>query len=239
MTQRSASVTCFFAACLAGVAIIASATAAERGYTVIGFDKIKVEGPFTVIVVTGRSGAARASGSNAALERVSISVQSGTLVIKPYKSGWGGWPGEDPGPVTVRVTTPNLVSAALAGSGQLRINKIRGARLGLFLAGSGQLTVDDIATDRLTLVQSGSGEVSIAGTSLLADISMSGSGSLRTNGLSIGDLKLVARSSGSATIAARRSAKVDASGSGSVTVTGNPACTGSNVGSGTVVCGNK
>lgn len=219
--------------------MVTPAMAAERGYSVIGFDKIKVEGPFTVIVVTERSGTARASGSNAALERISVSVQSGTLVIKPYKSGWGGWPGEDPGQVTVRVTTPTLISAALTGSGQLRINKIRAARLGAFLAGSGQLSIVSVATDRLTLVQSGSGEMSVSGTSLLADISMSGSGSLKTDALSVGDLKFVARSSGSAVIAARRSAKVDASGSGSVTVTGNPACTGTNVGSGTVVCGTK
>ena len=211
--------------------------AAERGYSVIGFDKIKVEGPFTVIVVTGRSGSARASGSSAALERIAVSVQSGTLVIKPYKSGWGGWPGEEPGPVTVRVTTPNLVSAALTGSGQLRINKVRGSRLGLFLAGSGQLNVDAVTIDRLTLVQSGSSQMTVSGTSLLADVSMSGSGSLRTDALSVGDLKLVARSSGSAVIAARRSAKVDASGSGSITVTGNPACSGTNVGAGSVVCG--
>ncbi len=219
--------------------MVTPANAAERGYSVTGFDKIKVDGPFTVIVVTGRSGTARASGSNAALERISVSVQSGTLVIKPYKSGWGGWPGEDPGPVTVRVSTPTLVSAALTGSGQLRINKIRAARLGLFMAGSGQLNVDSIAADRLTLVQSGSGEVAVSGTSLLADISMNGSGSLKTDALSIGDLKFVARSSGSAVIAARRSARVDSSGSGSVTVTGNPACTGTNVGAGTVVCGIK
>ncbi len=228
------------ALCLFGVAIAASPSiAAERGYSVIGFDKIKVEGPFTVIVVTGRSGSARASGSRVALERIAVSVQSGTLVIKPYKSGWGGWPGEDPGPVTVRVTTPNLVSAALTGSGQLRINKIRGAQVGLFLAGSGQLSVDSVETDRLTLVQSGSSEMAVSGTALLADISMNGSGSLRTDALSVGDLKLVARSSGSAIIAARRSAKVDASGSGSITVTGNPACSGTNVGAGTVICGTK
>lgn len=228
------------ALCLLGVAVSATpAYAAERGYTVIGFDKIKVEGPFTVIVVTARSGSARASGSSAALERISVAVQSGTLVIKPYKSGWGGWPGEDAGPVTVRVSTPNLVSAALTGSGQLRIDKVRGSRLGLFLAGSGQLSVGAVATDRLTLVQSGSSEMAVSGTSLLADVSMNGSGSLRTDALSVGDLKLVARSSGSAVIAARRSAKVDASGSGSITVTGNPACSGTNVGAGTVVCGTK
>ena len=223
---------------VAGVALLATpVAAAERGYSVVGFDKIKLEGPFTVIVGTGRSGSARASGSSAAIERISVTVQSGTLVIKPYKSGWGGWPGADAGPVTVRVTTPTLISAALTGSGQLNIDKIRAARLGLFLAGSGQLTVGSVMSDRLTLVQSGSGEVSVAGTSLLADISMNGSGSLKTDTLSIGDLKLVARSSGTVVIAARRSAKVDASGSGSVKVTGNPACSGSNVGSGTVECG--
>jgi len=56
----------------------ATAATPTRGYTVIGFDKIRVDGPFDVTVRTGLAPSARATGSTAALDRISISAQGST-----------------------------------------------------------------------------------------------------------------------------------------------------------------
>ncbi|HMC91878.1 MAG TPA: DUF2807 domain-containing protein, partial [Allosphingosinicella sp.] len=53
----------------------APAAAAERSYPVTDFDRIQVEGPYEVTLVTGGASTARGSGSQAALERVTVEVQ--------------------------------------------------------------------------------------------------------------------------------------------------------------------
>ena len=47
----------------AGLTAALPAAAAERSYTLTSFDRIRVEGPFAVDLVTNRSPFARATGS--------------------------------------------------------------------------------------------------------------------------------------------------------------------------------
>jgi hypothetical protein len=223
---------------MAGAALAAvPAMAAERGYMVTDFDRIRVEGPYAVIVETGKSSSARATGTAEAIERVSISVQSRTLVVRVLQSGWGGWPGADHAPSSIRVTVPRLMAASLRGSGSLSISQMRGARLDLAVSGAGTLTVRDVETDQLGIDLQGSGGISIVGKALAATISTSGSGSLVAPTFFVRDLKLFTQSSGRTDVGAARSAKIAASGSGTVTIIGSPACTVTAIGSGTVSCG--
>ena len=226
----------FAAVAFAGL-VPASAMAAERGYTLTSFDKIQVEGPYSVTVVTGGSTSARARGSNEAIERISVSVISRTLVIRGFKSGWGGWPGANAGPIKIRVTTQMLQSASLSGSGSLSVSKMKGPRLSLALYGSGNRAVGAVESDRLAVTLSGAGAVTVAGRSLIANVSTSGSGTVSADALAVSDLTLNTQSSGIVTIGARRSAKINANGSGSVTIIGDPACSVEQSGSGTVACG--
>src|SRR3954465_1955251 len=82
----------------------APAAAAERNYPVTDFDRIQVEGPYEVTLVTGGASAARGIGSDAALEGVTVEVQSGLLRIHPNRSAWGGYPGDKAGPVKIAVS---------------------------------------------------------------------------------------------------------------------------------------
>src|SRR4051794_40984281 len=93
---------------VAAAAIAAPAGAATRNFGITGFDKVRIEGPFNVSLATGVAPFARASGSRAALDRVSVEVRGNTLVVHSNLDSWGGYPGKDAGPVEVSLGTHDL-----------------------------------------------------------------------------------------------------------------------------------
>jgi hypothetical protein len=228
-----------FAAALFCIAAASPLAAAERVETVTSFDRIRVDGPYQVEVVTGRGASARLSGSRDALDRVSVSVQGTTLTIRANRTGWtGGWPGDDKsGPVTIRLTAGELRAVALGGSGAITIDRIRGPLVRLGVEGSGRLTVGRAEVDRLELTLLGSGSIAISGTAKAASAIVRGSATIEGPALVANDLNVVSESAGNIALSARNSANVKASGSGEVRIGGAPACTVSALGSGQVYCG--
>jgi hypothetical protein len=67
--------TAAFALLLLAPLMAAPAHAAERGYSVTDFDRIRIDGPYRVTLTTGRSPGARAVGAQAAIEGVAVEVQ--------------------------------------------------------------------------------------------------------------------------------------------------------------------
>lgn len=63
----------------------AAAPGDERVVMVTGFDRLRIDGPFAVEVAPGSPGVTIA-GDRAALDRVAVRVEAGTLVIKDRKS---------------------------------------------------------------------------------------------------------------------------------------------------------
>ena len=86
-------------------ALAVPASAADRNYSVTSFDRIRVEGPYAVSVTTNVSPFARASGSLAAMDGVSLRVEGRTLYVRAERSAWGGKPDQPAGPVTLKVGT--------------------------------------------------------------------------------------------------------------------------------------
>lgn len=226
------------AACLAFLALVAApAAAATRTYSVTDFDRIRVDGPYAVTLRVGPPPAATATGDMRAIDRLSVTVQGRTLIVRTDSSGWGGWNGESPGRVTLAVTTPVLTSALLGGSGALAIDRAKAMRFELGVSGSGSVAIDALAADRLALTLVGTGKVSIAGSVAQTRATLQGAGLIDAAKLASDDLDLGVSGSGDARFAARRTARVSAAGSGNVTVTGSAACTVNSVGSGEVRCG--
>ena len=211
--------------------------AAERRESITDFDRIRVEGSFDVTVTAGRGTSLVISGTTAAIDATTAAVTGSTLVIRRRTSGRAS--DRDAGAATIRVTTPALYDAALLGSGQLRIDRMRGQRASVALSGSGNVEVASIVADRGDITLQGSGRLIAAGTIANLRAVNQGSGLLDTREVATADLIAVANTSGTAALAARRSARVTANGSGSVTVAGTPACTVTNTGSGSVSCGAK
>ncbi len=218
-------------------ALASPAAAAERGYTVTSFDRVRVEGPFAVRVVTGKAPSARATGSAEALERVQLRVEGRTLLVRPNLSSWGGYPGQSQAPVSIVVTTPALLTAVLLGSGRLDIDRMTGARAVVTVEGSGRIAIAALDVDTASLAAAGSGGIEAAGRTKQAVVIVRGVAEVRAPGLIASDLTLTAETAGAVTLQASRSAKVTAAGLGAVEVAGNAACEVRQLGAGPVTCG--
>lgn len=228
------------AALLAAVALLpacGSAGAATRGYTVTDFEKIQVDGSFNVHVHTGAGTSAKATGAPAALDRLSVEVQGGTLVIKPLPGGWGGWPGGTLAPVTVEVTTRSLSGIALSGSGDVTVDRVRGDTLDVMMGGSGDLSIADVGVTRLGATLTGSGDLSLGGRAVQARAILRGSGTVHGEKLMAESAEATLIGSGDLSLGARRTAKVSLTGSGNVAITGPATCAVTRTGSGDVRCG--
>jgi hypothetical protein len=222
---------------LAAALCAAPAAAAERRYSVTDFDRVQVDGPYEVVLTTGGTSQASASGDAAALERVSVDVQGRTLRVRPNRTASGGNLAAARGPVRITLSTRDIRAATVIGPGSLAIDRARGLRLDLSVSGSGRLSVGSVAADTLGVGLIGSGTISLAGTAKQLRASAEGSGNIDARGLKAEDADLVAGTSGEIAFQAGRTAKVRAHGRGLVQIGGTPACTVSGLAADLVRCG--
>jgi hypothetical protein len=206
---------------LLAVATAVPAQAAERRFTVISFDRIRMEAPFDVSLTTGKAPSARAEGPVAALDTVDLRVEGRTLIIR-QRSGWNG-AGKGV-PLRISLGTPDLRAASLIGSGRLQIDRMTGLTANLALAGPGQLKVADLRADRLDLLAGGSGTVALAGMVKSARIGTEGDVVLDASALQSDQMVLVATGSSEVRAAARRSVNLTASGGATVALQSPVAC---------------
>jgi hypothetical protein len=202
------------------------AVAEDRRVMVTDFDRVEVNGPYRIDLSVGRPSGVIASGSRAALDRVSIEVQGRTLRIRPNKSAWGGYPGEaSAGILRIVATTQELRAASVLGAGSLGVDRARGLRIDLTVSGSGRLGIAAIDADQLVLNLNGSGKIELGGKAKQLRAFVSGTGDLDAAGLRADNADLVTDTAGSVAFTAVRTAKVRANGTGDVAIAGNAACT--------------
>jgi hypothetical protein len=208
--------------------------AATRNFGVNGFDRIRIDGPYKVTLATGVAPFATASGSPHAIDGVAIEVQGRTLIVRSNRSSWGGYPGQDSGPVEISIGTHDLTAAWLNGAGSLRIDRIEGLSFDVSVQGSGALSIAAADVDQLRVAMSGAGSATLAGragklTAVVRGISSLDAGRLVAKDATIG-------AQGPATIAANvtNEASIDGSGVATITLGGNPACITKLVGSSSV-----
>jgi hypothetical protein len=215
----------FLTASLAALALAAPAGAATRNFGITSFEKVRIEGPYKVVLTTGVAPYARASGAAAALDRVAIEVRGNTLVVHGNLSSWGGYPGKDLGPVEISIGTHDLTSAWLSGSGALAIDRIKGLSFDLSTQGSGSVGVGRVDVDQLNVSVVGTSSAVLAGQSAKVTAVVRGISSFDASALAVKDATFGAE--GAATIKANVSNAVAVDGNGpvSVTLAGRPSCT--------------
>jgi hypothetical protein len=207
------------------IVTLAPADAADRRFAVTDFNRVVVEGPYVVRLVVGRSSTAVASGSAAALDRLTLDVSGQTLRIRRNRHYWGGNPGAQEGTLTIELATRSLLSARLIGPGSLDVQRLEGLRADLIVEGSGRLSAGEVAADNLTLGIVGSGRLQLSGTVKALVANIQGSGDLVAPALRAETATINSVTSGSVEVQVDRAATVTASGTGSVAITGEPACT--------------
>ena len=208
--------------------------AAERNYSVTSFDRIRIDGAFEVRLATGVSPYARASGDQAAIDRISMAVEGRTLVIRKPTGGWGGYPGDNPGRAVIELGTHDLTAAWVNGPGKLGIDKIKGLTFELTIQGAGSAEVGAVAVDQLKLGLAGVANARLSGNALKVTGLVRGNSALDASALNVKDWKLGADGAAVARIAASNSAAIEAMGPVTIEVTGSPACTVKASGSGSI-----
>ena len=223
------------AALAAMLLVAAPAAAADRNFSVTSFDRVRVDGPYQVTLKTNVAPFARASGTQASLDGVSIKVEGRTLIVRSNPSaGWGGYPGEGRGPVTIELGTHELSTAWINGPGALIIDKVKGLSFDLAIQGAGTMRIDDAQVDLLKVGMSGAASTRIAGRAAKLTATVRGTSSLDAESLATKDAVIGAEGPALVRASVSGTAKVDALGLASVALVGRPSCETKTQGSATV-----
>lgn len=215
------------------------AHAADRSFLVGSFTRVRVDGPFAVTVMTGKSPGAKATGSRNALDALTVRVDGDTAVVTMGAGDWSSDSGQMITPPTVTLSTPMLQAATINAGATLGIDAMKGQRISLSVNGSGSLNVGAITADLLDARIVGTGQMTLAGTAQRAQVIVTGAGSIEATGLVAGDLTARSDGPGRLDLAARYTANITTTGLGPVTVAGSPSCTVRAVAGGPVRCGKQ
>jgi len=209
----------------------------SRNYNVGDFQQIEVAGPYDVEVRTGSKVSVAAQGSEKLLERTEVEVKDGKLVIRPeHQRGWFHWGWSTHGNAHFIVTVPQLTGAEIAGSGDIRVDKVAGQDFTGTVAGSGSIDVASLTVQQLKLSIAGSGDVKGAGTAQFAKYDIAGSGDIDAGAVQTQSLEVSIAGSGGVKGRATGTANISIMGSGDVDVTGGAKCNVSKAGSGNAHC---
>jgi hypothetical protein len=209
--------------------------ATTRDFQVGNFNKIELAGGYDVNVKTGSAPTVHAKGGQNVLDKLEIKVVNGVLQIGSKKRNGFNWGHH--GHVTLDVTVPSLAGVELAGSGDIKVDRIAGDQFEGGIAGSGNLKIDNIEVARLKIGIAGSGGAKAgAGKATSSEYEIAGSGDIDAKGVASETAKISIAGSGGIAGQATKSADVSIMGSGDVELTGGGKCNISKHGSGDVRC---
>lgn len=230
------------AACSAGSAetgetIEARGAGPSRDYDVSGFTRVALRGSDDVDVRVGPGFAVRAQGPAEQLDRLEIVRDGDVLKIGRKRGSDWSWGKSDSEAVKVFVTLPRLSGAAVAGSGNMAVDRVEGDRFKGAIAGSGNLSLAALRVEEAELSVAGSGDLTGAGMARRLSMEIAGSGDIDARQVTAAEARISIAGSGDARAIVNGPAKVSIAGSGDVVLGGSPRCTTSRVGSGEVRCG--
>ena len=206
----------------------------QRDFQVGAFHAVSLEGSQDVIVTVGGTPSVRAEGDADALERLDIRVENGTLRIGSRRQGWFG---SHHGRVTVHVSAPSIDNAAIAGSGDMRIDRAQADTFEASIAGSGDLQIAALRAGRAKFSIAGSGDITAVGQAEQSELSVAGSGGMHLEGLQTRRTSVSVAGSGDIDVRASEAVEGSVMGSGDINVSGGGRCSVTKMGSGDITCG--
>ncbi|WP_375251025.1 GIN domain-containing protein [Sphingomonas sp.] len=222
-------------AILPGLLIAAPAVAAERVWSIGSIERVRVEAPVEVRIVTGAGNGVRATASDAAtLARLTVVANGDTLLIRQPR---GAAPATADDRATVTVSTPRLAAVALYSAATVAVDAMRGDRIDLSVTEGGTLTIEQIDSPMLAATLVGDGAMTLAGRAGDVRLIANGHGVLHAAGLAVDRLAVQALDTAEVTATARFAASVNATGTSLVTVTSPSPCTVRRSGDAQVTCG--
>ena len=228
------------AACIAALAVtqpgMAQAPATERSYRVGPFDSVGAAGASLVIVHVGGAPSVSAQGPAETLDKLEVVVEHGSLQIRPRREFRNNFNWSNLKPATFPVNAPRLTAASVAGSGDMRVDRIEGDRFAGSIAGSGNLDIAALRVAKADFSVAGSGNLTAHGSAGRADVSVAGSGNVRARGVAARTASVSIAGSGDAELTAEDTASVSIIGNGTAEIAGRARCTVSRIGSGHAHC---
>jgi len=170
---------------------------------------VRTDQTLRVTWTTGQLSQVTAAGSG----RLSVAgLAGGPLTLTKTGSGAAQLSG--------RVGTLNMHAT---GSGDIDARELHSGNANLSLAGSGSIVMGDVKADALNVKVHGSGELQAAGTVAQLNAQVVGSGDARLKSVASEHAELSTTGSGDITAQVGRSLIAQTTGSGRITVYGNPA----------------
>ncbi|MCA1653817.1 MAG: GIN domain-containing protein [Sphingomicrobium sp.] len=216
------------------LSLASPAAADSRNFSVVSFDRVRIDGPYRVTLATGVAPFASATGSPQALDGVAIDVQGRTLIVHANPSSWGGYPGAGRGPVEISIGTHELNAAWVNGSGSLAIDGVKGLSFDLSVQGAGSASIGQVDVDQFRLGLAGAASAKLVGRAPRLTAIVRGTSALDGSDLAVKDATVGADGPAIVKLAVSNSIKVDAMGTATVSLAGSPACTIKTTGSASV-----
>lgn len=214
------------------------AWAADRTVTVGSYEKVRVDGPFEVRIVTGASPGVKLTGDRELIERVAVQANGASLTVRLGNGGWGErFVSASAAPPVITLSTPRLTNLAIAAGARATANRLAGQQVAVSVHGAGSLTIDRLDADQFTASLLGSGALTVSGQANRARLVSDGTPTIDAAKLVVKDLDVQLSGLGETTAFARQTASVTSNGLGKVTVRGPATCTIRAVAGGPVVCG--
>ena len=211
---------------------------ARQSYNVGPFEGVALAGAQNVVVTVGSAPSVRAEGDAETIERMEIKVEDGTLRVGMKRGNRLNidWSRDRP-PVTVYVTMPSITSAAVAGSGDMTVNRVEGDRFSGSIAGSGDLEIAMLRVGAADFSIAGSGDIRAQGSIGKLNAAIAGSGDMDMAGVESRQADVNIVGSGDVKVRATETADITIMGSGDVILGGSARCSVTKRGSGDVRCG--
>lgn len=208
----------------------------EATYQAANFDEISTVGPQDVVVTLGDSFSVRAEGSPQALAILDATVVDGRLTIKPKDAHFNfyGWP--ESASATYYVTLPRLDGVAVAGSGDVTVDRIEGDSFDASIAGPGSLAIAAMKVGNANFSIGGQGDITVAGTARDTHVGIAGTGEVQGGGLSSDTASISIGGTGDVALTVQKEAKVSIMGTGDVDISGPGRCSVTQMGRGDVTC---
>ncbi|MGB5078961.1 MAG: DUF2807 domain-containing protein [Sphingorhabdus sp.] len=215
------------AAMLATAAMAApTAHSAERKLLVASFENIVVIGDINVVVQTGKSPSAMASGDKRTLELLKLDRIGTTLRVRLQGNlnNQAGTPISTP--LQLTLTTQAIKDLTLSGNGTLTVSEIRQHTSSrLMVAGNGKISVGRLLTDQFAATINGNGRVDIGGGSARdARVTIDGAGTFDGEKVQMRKLRLEHIGNAVSTATVEEGTEIFNRGSGNMTINGQGTC---------------
>lgn len=214
-----------------------AAQAAERKFSLFGFDDIRIGNGVDVVLTSGKGPSARAEGeTRELLDRVSLQKNGKQLIVSVRPKSLSDDDYDADAPVTLYLSSHAITSISHLGSGLVSLDKLSGRTPRVRLGGFGTLRIGSVDADRLDVAMTGGGQVVMAGKVRDARVELQGASMFESPDLSVEKLTLVQRGPASSHMIVKREANITNNGTGRIKIAGKPNCTVRTDGAADIIC---